>query len=186
MWCVVMSCRIARYDWKPFISTVFLSVGYIHSFRTYAFCIQLEAGIQSIPGNNRRCCNGQFCVLGTNKSWFHSYKNNVGSLLLPQSIFLRRLYESYIMIHPLCISPHKQLIIYMFQKKANKQSLFWRIYIVHPPSPPYFFVRRCIVPNSVRRPPDAIHPEVCPSVHLKLGWPPVIVFVRSRRSFGNM
>ena len=185
MWCVVMSCRIARYDWKPFISTVFLSVGY-HSFRTYAFCIQLEAGIQSIPGNNRRCCNGQFCVLGTNKSWFHSYKNNVGSLLLPQSIFLRRLYESYIMIHPLCIRPHKQLIIYMFQKKANKQSLFWRIYIVHPPSPLYFFVRRCIVPNSVRRPPDAIHPEVCPSVHLKLGWPPVIVFVRSRRSFGNM
>ena len=51
-------------------------------------------------------------------------KNNVGSLLLPQSIFLRRLYESYIMIHPLCIRPHKQLIIYMFQKKANKQSLF--------------------------------------------------------------
>ena len=109
-----MSCRIARYDWKPFISTVFLSVGYIHSFRTYAFCIQLEAGIQSIPGNNRRCCNGQFCVLGTNKSWFHSYKNNVGSLLLPQSIFLRRLYESYIMIHPLCIRPHKQLIIYIY------------------------------------------------------------------------
>ena len=141
MWCVVVSCRIARYYWKPFISTVFLSVGYIHSFRTYAFCIQLEAGIQSIPGNNRRCCNGQFCVLGTNKSWFHSYKNNVGSLLLPQSIFLRRLYESYIMIHPLCISPHKQLIIYMFQKKANKQSLFWRIYIVPPPPPPPLFLR---------------------------------------------
>ena len=163
-----MSCRIKRYDWKPFISTVFLSVGY-HSFRTYAFCIQLEAGIQSIPGNNRRCCNGQFCVLGTNKSWFHSYKNNAGSLLLPQSIFLRRLYESYITIHPLCIRPHKQLIIYICFKRKLPNNLCFEEYILFTSPPPYFFVRRCIVPNSVRRPPDAIHPEVCPSVHLKLG-----------------
>ena len=37
-----------------------------------------------------------------------------------------------------------------------------------PGSPYYFFLRRCIVPNSVRRPPDAIYPEVCPSVHLML------------------
>ena len=51
-------------------------------------------------------------------------KNNLGLLLLPQSIFLRRLYESYIMIHPLCISSLKQIIIYVFEKKANKQSLF--------------------------------------------------------------
>lgn len=45
-------------------------------------------------------------------------KNNLGLLLLPQSIFLRRFYESYIMIHPLCIRPLKQLIMTYVSKES--------------------------------------------------------------------
>ena len=37
-------------------------------------------------------------------------KNNLGLLLLSLSIFPRRLYESYLMIHPLCIRSLKQLL----------------------------------------------------------------------------
>lgn len=48
MWCVVMSCDIARYDWKPFISTVFLSVSF-HSFRTELTLLASNFGLVSNP-----------------------------------------------------------------------------------------------------------------------------------------
>lgn len=184
-----MSCGVARYDWKPFISTVFLSVSF-HSFRTELTLLASNLGLVSNPS----WATIVDIVMDSFAYWVPINlafipKNNLGLPLLPQSIFLRRLYESYIMIHPLCISSLKQLIKYICLKRKLTNNLCFEEEILFTPrlpgSPYYFLLRRCIVPNSVRRPPDAINPEDCPSVHLMLRWPPVIVFVRSRRSYGN-
>ena len=123
-----MSCGVERFDWKPFTSSVFLSVSF-HSFRTE---LTLLASNSRLVSNPSRATIVDI-VMDSFAYWVPINlgfipKNNLGLLLLPQSIFLRRLYESYIMIHPLCISSLKQLLqlfiyIYMFEKKANKQSL---------------------------------------------------------------